>query len=282
MKPTDKVTPQKLWNMKATGDKIAMVTAYDYPTAMLAEKTGLDIILVGDSLGTVVLGHDTPVPVTVDAIIHHTKAVTRGTKAPMVVADMPFMSYHISREQALTNAARLIQEGGADAVKLEGGAEAAPTVKALADAGIPVMAHIGLMPQRASIEGSFRVQGRDADTAAAILDDAEALGDAGAFSVVLEFVTAEAAEAITNSVEMPTIGIGSGPTCDGQVLVLHDLLGVYDEAPPFAHPYADLNTVITKALTEYRDDVRSAKYPGENHTVHMKPGEAEKLKKKRG
>ena len=282
MKPTDKVTPQKLLNMKAAGEKIAMVTAYDYPTAMLAERAGLDIILVGDSVGMVVLGHESPVPVTVDDIIHHTKAVTRGAKAPMVVADMPFMSYHISREQALTNAARLIQEGGADAVKLEGGAEAAPTVKALADAGIPVMAHIGLMPQRASIEGSFRAQGRDADTAAAILDDAEALGDAGAFSVVLEFVTAEAAEAITNSVEMPTIGIGSGPTCDGQVLVLHDLLGVYDEAPPFARPYADLNKVITDALTEYRDDVRSAKYPGEKHTVHMKPGEAEKLKKKRG
>ena len=282
MKPTDKVTPQKLLNMKAAGEKIAMVTAYDYPTAMLAERAGLDIILVGDSVGTVVLGHQTPVPVTVDDIIHHTKAVARGANAPMMVADMPFMSYRVSREQALSNAARLIQEGGADAVKLEGGAEAAPTVKALADAGIPVMAHIGLMPQRASIEGSFRVQGRDADTAAAILDDAEALGDAGAFSVVLEFVTAEAAEAITNSVEMPTIGIGSGPSCDGQVLVLHDLLGVYDEAPPFARPYADLNTVITKALTEYRDDVRSAKYPGENHTVHMKPGEAEKLKKKRG
>jgi len=282
MKPTHKVTPQKLWNMKATGPKITMVTAYDYPTAILAERAGLDIILVGDSVGMVVLGHDTPVPVTVDDITHHTKAVARGAKTPMVVADMPFMSYHISREQALTNAARLIQEGGADAVKLEGGAEMAPTVKALADAGIPVMAHIGLMPQRASVEGSFRAQGRDADTAAAILQDAEALGDAGAFSVVLEFVTAEAAEAITKTVEMPTIGIGSGPHCDGQVLVLHDLLGVYEEAPPFARPYADLNTVITKALTEYRDDVRSAKYPGEKHTVHMKPGEAEKLKKKKG
>ena len=282
MKPTHKVTPQKLWNMKATGPKITMVTAYDYPTAILAERAGLDIILVGDSVGMVVLGHDTPVPVTVDDITHHTKAVARGAKTPMVVADMPFMSYHISREQALTNAARLIQEGGADAVKLEGGAEMAPTVKALADAGIPVMAHIGLMPQRASVEGSFRAQGRDADTAAAILQDAEALGDAGAFSVVLEFVTAEAAEAITQAVEMPTIGIGSGPHCDGQVLVLHDLLGVYEEAPPFARPYADLNTVITKALTEYRDDVRSAKYPGEKHTVHMKPGEAEKLKKKKG
>jgi len=155
-------------------------------------------------------------------------------------------------------------------------------VKALVDVGIPVQAHIGLMPQRASVGGSFKVQGTDADTAAAIVEDAVALGDAGAFSVVLEFVTAETAEAITQTVEMPTIGIGSGPMCDGQVLVLHDLLGVYDEAPPFAHPYADLNRVITDALAKYREDVRSVKYPGEKYTVHMEGAEAKKLKKKRG
>jgi len=278
----DKVTVSKLWKMKAAGEKIAMVTAYDYPTAMLVERAGLEMILVGDSVGMVVLGYENPVPVTVDDIVYHTKAVVRGAKAPLVVADMPFMSYHVSREQAVTNAARLIQEGGADAVKLEGGKEVAPTVKALVEVGIPVQAHIGLMPQRASVGGSFKVQGTDADTAAAIVEDAVALGDAGAFSVVLEFVTAEAAEVITQSVEMPTIGIGSGPMCDGQVLVLHDLLGVYDEAPPFAHPYADLNGVITNALAEYREDVRSAKYPGEKYTVHMEKDEAEKLKKRRG
>jgi len=278
----DKVTVSRLWKMKAAGEKIAMVTAYDYPTAMLVERAGLEMILVGDSVGMVVLGYESPVPVTVDDIVHHTKAVVRGAKAPLVVADMPFMSYHVSREQAVTNAARLIQEGGADAVKLEGGKEVASTVKALVDVGIPVMAHIGLMPQRASVGGSFKVQGTDADTAAAIVEDAVALGDAGAFSVVLEFVTAETAEVITQIVDMPTIGIGSGPNCDGQVLVLHDLLGVYDEAPSFARPYADLNTVITEALTEYRDDVRSAKYPSEKYTVHMEGTEAKKLKKKRG
>ncbi|MBN2334217.1 3-methyl-2-oxobutanoate hydroxymethyltransferase [Candidatus Bathyarchaeota archaeon] len=277
----DKVTVSKLRKMKERGEKIAMVTAYDYPTAMLAARAGIDMILVGDSVGMVVLGYPNPVPVTVEDIIHHTKPVVRGAKRPLIVADMPFMTYHVSREQAVTNAARLIQEGGADAVKLEGGKDVAPMVKAIVEVGIPVQAHIGLMPQRASVGGSFKVQGKDAATAEAIIDDAFALDEAGAFSVVLEFMTAETAELITRKVGMPTIGIGSGPMCDGQVLVLHDLLGVYDEGPPFAHPYANLNKVISDAFTSYRDDVRSSNYPGEKHTVHMDEAEAKKLKKKR-
>jgi 3-methyl-2-oxobutanoate hydroxymethyltransferase len=222
----------------------------------------------------VVLGYPNPVQVTVDDIVHHTRPVARAAKRALVVADMPFMSYHVSREQAVSNAARLIQEGGADAVKLEGGKGMAHTVKEIVDVGIPVQAHIGLMPQRASVGDTFKAQ--------AILEDALALEEAGAFSVVLEFVTAEAAQLITELLEMPTIGIGSGPACDGQVLILHDVLGVYDQAPPFAKPYADLNKVVTDAFTRYRDDVRSMVYPGEEYTVHMDSGEARKLRKMRG
>lgn len=278
----DKLTVPRLRKMKAVGEKITMVTAYDYPSALLADRAGIDMLLVGDSLGMVVLGYPNPVQVTVDDIVHHTRPVARAAKRALVVADMPFMSYHVSREQAVGNAARLIQEGGADAVKLEGGKQMAPTVKEIVDVGIPVQAHIGLMPQRASVGDAFRVQGKTAETAQAILEDALALEAAGAFSVVLEFVTAEAAQLITELLEMPTIGIGSGQGCDGQVLILHDLLGVYDQAPPFAKPYADLNKVITEALSGYRDDVRSVRYPGEEYTVHMESGEARKLKNVRG
>jgi len=277
----DKLTVPRLRKMKAAGEKIAMVTAYDYPSALLADGAGIDVLLVGDSLGMVVLGYPNPVQVTLDDIVHHTRPVARAAKRALVVADMPFMSYHLSREQAVGNAARLIQEGGADAVKLEGGKAVAPTVKEIVDVGIPVQAHIGLMPQRASVGDTFKVQGKTAETAQAILEDALALEEAGAFSVVLEFVTAEAAKLITELLEMPTIGIGSGPGCDGQVLILHDVLGVYDQAPPFARPYADLNRVVTDALARYRDEVRSAAYPGEEHTVHMDSGEAKKLKRKR-
>jgi 3-methyl-2-oxobutanoate hydroxymethyltransferase len=226
----------------------------------------------------VMLGYENPVPVTVDDIIHHTRPVVRGAKNPLIVADMPFMSYHISPEETKRNAARLIQEGGADAIKLEGGKEVAPMVKALVDVGIPVQAHIGLMPQRASVGGAFKVQAKDALTAEAILEDALALEKAGAFSVVIEFVTAEAARLITGKLKMPTIGIGAGPYCDGQVLLSTDLLGVYESQPPFVKLYANLNKTILEALTSYRDDVRDAKYPAEGHTVHMDEKEAKKLK----
>ena len=273
-----KMTVSRLWKMKEKGEKITMTTVYDYPIAQLVDKAGLDMILVGDSVGMVVLGYENPVPVTVDDIIHHTKAVVRGAKNPLIVADMPFMSYHISLEETKRNAARLIQEGGADAVKLEGGREVVPMVKALVDVGIPVQAHIGLMPQRVSVGGAFKVQGKDAETANAILDDALELEDAGAFSVVIEFVTAETAQLITENLKMPTIGIGAGPYCDGQVLLSHDLLGVYESQPPFVKLYADLNKTIMDAFTAYRDDVRASKYPGEEHTVHMKRDERKKLR----
>jgi 3-methyl-2-oxobutanoate hydroxymethyltransferase len=273
-----KVTVSKLWKMKERGEKITMTTAYDYPIAMLADKAGLDMLLVGDSVGMVVLGYDNPVPVTVDDIIHHTKAVVRGAKNPLIVADMPFMSYHISLEETKRNAARLIQEGGADAVKLEGGKEVASTVKALVDVGIPVQAHIGLMPQRASVGGAFKVQAKDAVTAEAILEDALALEEAGAFSVVIEFITAEAARLITEKLKMPTIGIGAGPYCDGQVLLSHDLLRVYENPPPFAKLYADLNTTILDAFKAYKEDVRESKYPAEEHTIHMEKEEVKKLR----
>jgi len=260
-----KVTVSRLLKMKERGQNITMVTAYDYPTAQLADKAGIDMILVGDSVGMVMLGYDNPVPVTVDIIIHHTRAVVRGAKNPLIVADMPFMSYHISQEETKRNAAKLIQETGADAVKLEGGKEVAPMVKALVDAGIPVQAHIGLMPQRASVGGAFKVQAKEA----------------GAFSVVIEFVTAEAASLITEKLKIPTIGIGAGPHCDGQILLSTDLLGVYETQPPFVKLYANLNKTTLDAFTAYRDDVQGSKYPSEKHTVHMDEKEAKKLRNKK-
>ncbi len=273
-----KITISKLCEMKEKGEKITMTTAYDYPTALLVEKSGLDVILIGDSLGMVVLGYENPVPVTVEDIIHHTKAVVRGAKTPLIVADMPFMSYHVSKVETKRNAAQLIKEGGADAVKLEGGKEVAPIVQALVETGIPVQAHIGLMPQRASVGGAFKVQGKDAETANAILEDAKALEKAGAFSVVIEFVTVEAAKIITEELEIPTIGIGAGPYCDGQVVLSHDLLGFYERQPPFVKLYANLNENITEAFKLFRDDVRSSKYPGEEHSVHMDKKEEKKLR----
>lgn len=280
VKALKKITVPYLRKMKERNEKISMVTAYDYPGSLLADKAGVEVLLVGDSLGVVVLGYDNPVPVTVDDIIHHTKPVSKAARRSLVVADMPFMSYQISREQALTNATRLIQEGGADAVKLEGGSLVASTVKEIVEAGIPVQAHIGLMPQRASIGDKFRVQGSDATSAEAILKDALALEDSGAFSVVIEFVTSETARLVTEKLTIPTIGIGSGPHCDGQVLILHDLLGVYGQAPPFAKRYAHLNGTILEALTNFRNDVKDLKYPDEEHTVHMESLEAEKMRKK--
>jgi 3-methyl-2-oxobutanoate hydroxymethyltransferase len=274
-----KITVSSLWKMKEKGEKITMTTAYDYPTALLVEKAGLDMILVGDSLGMVVLGYPNPVPVTVDDIIHHTRAVVRGAKTPLIVADMPFMSYHISPEETKRNAARLIQEGGADAVKLEGGKEVAPMVKAITEAGIPVQAHIGLMPQRASVGGAFKVQGTDAETVRAIVEDAKALEAAGAFSVVIEFVTTEAAKLITEELRMPTIGIGAGPYCDGQIVLSHDLLGYYEIQPPFVKLYANLNETITEAFKAFKEDVQTSKYPDKVHSVGM---DKEELKKLRG
>ena len=275
----EKITISKLWKMKNQGEKITMVTAYDYPTALLADEANIDMILVGDSVGMVVLGYDNPIPVTVDDIIHHTKPVVRGAKSPLIVADMPFMSYYISIEEAKRNASRIIQEGGADAVKLEGGKNVAPIVKSLVDVGIPVQAHIGLMPQRASIEGAYKVQAKNVETAQEILDDALALEKAGAFSIVIEFVTTEAAQIITEKLKIPTIGIGAGPHCDGQVLLTHDLLGYYKTQPPFAKLYTNLNKIILDAFNNYRVDVKSQKYPSKEYSISMDNEERKKLKK---
>jgi 3-methyl-2-oxobutanoate hydroxymethyltransferase len=259
--------------------RIVMVTAYDYPSALLADRAGVDAVLVGDSLGMVVLGYRSTIPVTLDEMVHHTRAVARGVERALVVGDLPFMSYHASTEDAIRSAGRLIQEGGADAVKLEGGVEMAERVRSLVEVGIPVMGHIGLMPQRASISGRFTAQGRDADSALGIIRDAVALEEAGAFAIVLEFVAAEVAEAVTERLSIPTIGVGSGPRCDGQVLVLHDILGVYEESPPFAKRYADLHGTVLSALRAYVEEIVGGLFPGEEHTVHMDPGEKERLRR---
>jgi len=272
-----KVTVSDLGAMKRRGERITMVTAYDYPMAQLVDRSGIDVILVGDSLGMVVLGYKNPLPVTVDDVVHHCRAVVRGAERPLIVADLPFMSYHASVEDAIRNSGRIIQEGGADTVKLEGGRDVTGKVRALVEVGIPVMGHIGLMPQRASAGGKFKAQGRDAEGAASIVADAIALEEAGAYAVVLEFVAAEVTGMITERLSIPTIGIGSGPDCDGQVLILHDILGVYEEGPPFAKRYADLRASILAALEGYRDEVSGGAFPSEEHTLHMDPKEREKL-----
>lgn len=274
-----KVAISDLGAMNQRGERITMVTAYDYPMAQLVDRSGIDVILVGDSLGMVVLGFKNPIPVTVDDIVHHCKAVARRAENPMIVADLPFMSYHVSEEDAIRNSGRLIKEGGADAVKLEGGRQVAGKVKAIVDTGIPVMGHIGLMPQRASVGGRFKAQGKDAESARGIVEDALALEAAGAFSIVLEFVAAEVAEIITEKLRIPTIGIGSGPSCDGQVLVLHDILGFYEKSPPFAKRYANLREEILRALQSFRGEVQKGVFPAEEHYVRMDLDESEKMKR---
>jgi 3-methyl-2-oxobutanoate hydroxymethyltransferase len=262
-----KTTRATLQAMKKHGEKIAMVTAYDFPFARLADQAGADVLLVGDSLGMVVLGFDSTLPVTLAHMLHHTQAVTRARPQAMVVADMPFMTYQVSAEDALRNAGRLVQEAGAEAVKLEGGAAIAPMAEAIARAGIPVMGHLGLTPQSVHQLGGYRVQGRTADTAARLHADARALQDAGCFAIVLEAVPMAVAGEITAGLEVPTIGIGAGKLCDGQVLVLHDLLGLFAEfVPRFVKQYADLGTAARTALQAFVADVRSGRFPGEEHT----------------
>ena len=274
----EKVTADTLLKMKSEGKKIAMVTAYDYPTAKLADAAGIDVILVGDSVGMVLLGYKSTVPVTLEEIIHHSRAVVRGVNRAMVVGDMPYLSYQVNAEEAMRNAGRLIKEAGVDAVKIEGGKEMATTVEVLVKRlGIPVMAHIGLTPQRAALSGGYRLQGKDAKSAKEIIEDALAFERAGAFAVLFEFVTAEVAKIITEKLSIPTIGIGSGPYCDGQVLVLHDLLGFYENVPKFAKKYVNLNIVVLDALKTYVEDIRSCKFPSEEHTFHMDRKEYEKL-----
>ncbi len=267
-----RVTAVALRRMKARGERIVMLTAYDYPTARLFDAAGVDVLLVGDSLGMVVLGHESTIPVTMDDMVHHTKAVARGTRRALVVADLPFMSYSLGREQALANAARLIQEGSAQAVKLEGGEPVVRTVEAIVESGIPVMGHLGLTPQSIHRFGGYPVQGRDRTTAQRLLEDARALEAAGAFALVLELVPAPLAQRITAALQIPTIGIGAGPHCDGQVQVMHDLLG-YGPAdafvPKHAKRFANLGPLITDAVGRYAAEVRAGTFPGEAQSFTM-------------
>jgi 3-methyl-2-oxobutanoate hydroxymethyltransferase len=261
-----RVTTATLRDKKAKQEKISMLTSYDYSMAGLVDQAGLDMILVGDSLGMVVLGYEDTLPVTMDDMVHHTRAVVRGTQNAMVVADMPFLSYHVSVEEAVRNAGRLIQEGGAQAVKLEGGVERIDAVKAIIDAQIPVMGHIGLTPQSVNQFGGFKVQGKDLETARKLIRDAQALEKAGVFSIVLECVPSALAKKVTEEALVPTIGIGAGPDCDGQVLVVNDMLGMFSgHIPKFVKKYVNLQPLIMEALKSYKKEVEDGSFPGPEH-----------------
>jgi 3-methyl-2-oxobutanoate hydroxymethyltransferase len=252
------------------GQRLAMLTAYDFPTARLAAEGGIDLILVGDSLGMVVLGYDSTLPVTVDDMVHHTKAARRGAPEAFLVADLPFLSYGTA-EQALAAAARLMKEAGADSVKLEGGTEVVPVVEALVRAGVPVMGHVGLTPQTASALGGYKLQGKDEDTARRVLEGAAALERAGCWGVVLELVPAPLARLVTERLAIPTIGIGAGPDCDGQVLVFHDVVGLFSGfTPTFVKRYTEAGAAIKTAIARYASDVRSGAFPAEGQSFRMK------------
>jgi 3-methyl-2-oxobutanoate hydroxymethyltransferase len=262
MKAVDRIRITDIQARKQRGEKIAMLTAYDATMGALLDRAGVDILLVGDSVGMVMLGYETTLPVTLDAMIHHTAAVNRGVRRALVVADLPFMTYQVSVEEAVRNAGRLIQEGGASAVKLEGGRTMADVVRRLVEIGIPVMGHVGLQPQSVNQLGGYRKQGTRPQEADAILADAEALQDAGAFAIVLESVPSPVAERITASLHIPTIGIGAGGHCDGQVLVSHDMLGLSDGyVPSFVRQYASLAETVVAAAGAYVEDVRAGRFP---------------------
>jgi 3-methyl-2-oxobutanoate hydroxymethyltransferase len=275
MKP-GKLTLPELAEMKARGEKIVMVTAYDAPGARLAEEAGIDVLLVGDTAGMVVLGHPGTVPVTMEEMLFLTRTVTRAAQRPLVIGDMPFGSYHVSDEEAVRNAIRFVKEAGADVVKLEGAGPSLSRVKAIVSAGIGVMGHVGLTPQSETILGGFKTQGRTAAKARQLLADALALEAAGCFAIVLEAVPTPVAARITETLTVPTIGIGAGPECDGQVLVYHDLLGLTEgRAPRFVKRYANLAEEIRRALTEYAGEVRNGLYPADEHTYSMPEDELE-------
>ena len=265
--PSTKVSLTELEERKRRGEKLVMVTAYDNPGARLADAAGVDIILVGDSAADNVLGYDTTVPVTVDELLVLVRAVARGTEHALVVADMPFGSFQISDQEAVENAVRFVKEAGADAVKIEGAGPSLARVQALVGAGIPVMGHVGLTPQSATMLGGFKAQGRTATKARQLHADARALEAAGCFAIVLEAVPAEVARRVSDTLHVPTIGIGAGPDCDGQVLVWHDLLGLNDRKPArFVKRYADIGTEIQRALEAYAEDVRTGAFPSQEHT----------------
>ncbi len=257
----------ELVELKRRGQKLAMVTAYDFPSGRIADEAGVELVLVGDSAGMVVLGNESTVPVTMDELLMLTRAVVRGAKRPLVIADMPFGSFQTSDEAAIENAVRFVKEAGADAVKLEGAGPTLSRVQAIVGAGVPVMGHVGLTPQSATMLGGFKAQGRTAEKAERLYEDALALEAAGCFAIVLEAVPAQVAARVTEALEVPTIGIGAGADCDGQVLVWHDLLGLYaGKAPRFVKRYADLAAEAKKALEAYVDDVREGRFPEEQHT----------------
>lgn len=275
-----KITVPDILQMKKEGKKITKINLHDYPTAVLADRAGIDIIMIGDSIGMVVLGYQNTIPVTMEEMIHHAKAVVRGAGHCLVVCDMPFMSYQTSIEEAVKNAGRLLKETGVDAVKLEGGAEIKEKVKAIVEAGIPVMGHIGLMPQRVSLIGKYRVQGRDAQSAKQILEDALAIEEGGAFCIVLESVTAEAAKMITQKLKIPTLGAGSGPHLDGQSLNLYDILGLsLGVVPRFAKKYLNLAEEIARVLGEFKKEVEEGKFPAREHYFSMEEKEINKLRR---
>lgn len=275
-----KVTTLAYRQKKERGEVITMLTAYDYPTAMAMDKAGIDSILVGDSLGMVVLGYENTLPVTMEEMLHHCRAVARGAKTALLVGDMPFMSYQVSVEEAVRNAGRFLQQGGMDAVKLEGGRERADAIRAITGAGIPVMGHIGLTPQSVHQLGGFRAQGKTAAAAKRLVEDALILEEAGCFSVVLESVPGRLAELISKRLSIPTMGIGAGVGCDGQVLVTHDLLGLFDRfTPKFVKKYADFHAEMQKAFTDYIEDVETKRFPAAEHTVEMADEEWEALQK---
>jgi 3-methyl-2-oxobutanoate hydroxymethyltransferase len=261
----------KLREYKAQGRRFAMITAYDYPSARLVEQAGAQVILVGDSLGSVILGYESTVPVTMDDMVHHTRAVVRGTEKAIVVADMPFMSYQASADDAMRNAGRFLQEAGATAVKLEGGSHVVPLVRRMVECGIPVMGHLGLTPQSVNQFGGHKVQGKTPAAAARLLNDARALEEAGAFAIVLETIPAPLSKMVTERLSVPTIGIGAGPHCDAQVQVFHDMLGIYDDCRPLRHAkrYANLGAIIREAVRSYISEVEDGVFPTEEHSFAM-------------
>lgn len=278
-----KVTIPDIQQAKDSGRKITMLTAYDYPFAQLVDLAGVDMILVGDSLGMVVLGLEGTVAVTMEDMIHHIKAAVRGCQRALIVGDMPFMSYNTSIRDAIVNAGRLIKEGGCEAVKLEGGTQFAPTVNAIVNAGIPVQGHIGLTPQTASSLGGFKTQGKDLAGATQLIKDAKSLESAGAFSIILEAVPAPVGELIAEVLKIPVVGIGAGPKVDGQVLVTHDLLGLFDKfVPKFVKKYAQIREIILEALTEYKQDVIEGNFPAPENCFNMSPELVSSLRKSLG
>lgn len=275
-----KVTVLDVQQAKEENRKLTMVTAYDYPFGLLADEAGIDIVLVGDSLGMVVMGLAGTVEVNMEHMIHHIRAVTRGCKNPFIVGDMPFMSYNTSIREAIINAGRLLKEGGCESIKLEGGVDFAPTVEAIVKAGIPVQGHIGLTPQTASALGGFKMQGRDAAAAKQIIDDAKALENAGVFSMILEAVPAPLGKLVAEAVKVPVIGIGAGPDVDGQVLVTHDMIGLFDKfVPKFVKQYTNIRKVILDALSEYKQEVIDVEFPAPEHSFKMPEEALEALKK---